>query len=66
MGVVFYKRVDPFFNAGGGVTITESFEYEGNWPGTLSDPNYPNTFTGFSTPSDTTPLESFELSDGWT
>lgn len=42
-----------------------SFEYDESWPGTLANPNYPATFTGFSTPSDQTPLESFEASGGW-
>jgi hypothetical protein len=66
MGVLFYKRVDPFFIAGGGFTITESFEYEGNWSGTIQGgDSYPNAFTGFNSPSSSM-SETFELSDGWT
>jgi hypothetical protein len=61
-----YYRLDPFFRAGGGVTISESFEYEGNWSGTIEGgDSYPNTFTGFNTPSASS-SESFEPSDGWT
>lgn len=62
MGIYYKRVVDPFSVQ----MITESFENSGNWSGTLSDPNYPSSFTGFSTPSDTTPVESFELADGWT
>jgi hypothetical protein len=55
------QYVDPF--SVGTRTPLESFEYAGNWPGTIADPvNYPPTFTGFSTPSNETPLESFERS----
>lgn len=65
MGVVFYKRVDPFFNAGGGVTVTESFEYEGSWSGTIQGgDNYPNTFTGFNAPSASS-SETFEYTENW-
>lgn len=60
--MIFYRVVDPWSII---TTPLESFEYSGNWPGTLQDPNYPNTFTGFNTPTNTTPLESFEPEDGW-
>jgi hypothetical protein len=56
-----YYRVDPWNVQ----SVSETFEYSGNWPGTLQDPNYPATFTGFDTPSNTTPLESFEPAGGW-
>lgn len=41
-------------------SVATSFEYVESWPGTLADSGYPDTFTGFLTPSDATPLESFE------
>jgi hypothetical protein len=28
----------------------EGFEFVQNWPGTIANTNYPDTFTGFSTP----------------
>ena len=66
MGFIFYKRIaDAFFRAGGGITATESFEYEGSWPGTIQGgDSYADTFTGFNSPSASI-NESFELSDGW-
>lgn len=62
MGFFFRRITDPWAENS---TPLESFEYSANWPGTLANPNYPDTFTGFDTPTNTTPLESFEPEDGW-
>lgn len=65
MGIIFFKRVEPFFSAGGGIIITESFEYEGNWNGTIQGgDSYPNTFAGFNTPSASL-SETFEYEGNW-
>ena len=63
MGVIFFKRVDPFFANGGGITISESFEFSEGWPGT-GDSDYITGFTGFDSTS-TNIQESFEFSEGW-
>ena len=53
--------VDPFDK---GASIRESFEYDGAWPGTIPNGNYPYTFTGFATPA-ASEQESFEAAGGW-
>jgi hypothetical protein len=58
MSLYFY-RLDPV------TQISANFEYSEGWSGTIIDTNYPATFTGFNTPSNETPLESFENSGGW-
>jgi hypothetical protein len=63
MGVVFYKRIEPFFANGGGQTISESFEFSEGWPGT-GNGEYIIGFTGFNSPSANIE-ESFEFSEGW-
>ena len=45
-------------------TLSESFEYSENWSDTISNAEYPNTFTGFNSPL-TTLSEEFNVSDGW-
>jgi hypothetical protein len=66
MGLLFYRVPPPVDIFELGVTTTESFEYEGNWSGTIQGgDSYPNAFTGFNSPSSSM-SETFELSDGWT
>jgi hypothetical protein len=50
-----YYREPPYINA------TENFEYSEGWPGTISDINYPDSFS-FSSPT-ATGAENFE--SGW-
>lgn len=45
--------------------VETSFEFNEAWPGTRNDLDYPDTFTGFSTPTNITPLENFELETAW-
>lgn len=64
--MLFYRVPPPIDIFQLGVTINESFEYSGSWSGTIEGgDSYPNTFTGFNTPSASL-SETFELSDGWT
>lgn len=46
-------------------SVSDSFEYAGGWPQTIQNPDYPSTFAGFDSPSDTTGAESFETAGGW-
>lgn len=43
--------------------LDENFEYSEGWSGTIQNIYYPNTFTGFETPTDSI-LETFE-GIGW-
>jgi hypothetical protein len=54
-----YATTSPFLGVGA------SFEYGEAWSGTLPDPGYPASFTGFAAPSAITPLESFEYATAW-
>jgi hypothetical protein len=45
------------------IGIQENFEYTEGWSGTILNVNYPDTYTGFDTPTDSL-TETFEGS-GW-
>lgn len=62
--MLFYRVPPPVDIFQLGVTINESFEYSESWSGTINNVNYPDTFTGFDSPSASI-NEAFELSDGW-
>lgn len=47
------------------VTMEEKFEFAEGWPGTIADPLYPDSYTGFTTTPTATELESFEFAEDW-
>lgn len=57
IGVLFYRP--PIWTS-----LASSFEYIENWPGTINNINYPDTFTGFDSPTASI-SESFEPASGW-
>lgn len=53
MGILFYRPPQT-------ITLTENFEYNGGWSGTV---NFSSV--NFANPIASTPLESFEYSENW-
>ena len=60
---VFFKRTTSIFDQPSSL-IVESFEYNQNWSGTISNVFYVDSFIGFNTPSSTI-TEEFETTNGW-
>jgi hypothetical protein len=52
---------DPFTPL---VVELEGFEYLQDWPGSIADPGYPDTFTGFDTPL-ATASDGFGYAQNW-